>query len=82
MIEEMNVVLPGFCGMGLHWKLDGFRLVYVLIAVLMWGVSGAFPRNTWLITEEVPILPVLLGYFCRHSGSLLVGGSVHHFYLF
>lgn len=45
MIEEMNVVLPGFCGMGLHWKLDGFRLVYVLIAVLMWGVSGAFSKE-------------------------------------
>ena len=37
-----DVVIPGFCGMGLHFKLDGFRLVYSCIAVLMWAVSGAF----------------------------------------
>ncbi len=29
----------GFCGMGLHLKLDGFRAVYALIAGLMWFMT-------------------------------------------
>lgn len=37
-----DVAIPGFCGLGLHFKLDGFRLVYSCIAVLMWAASGAF----------------------------------------
>ncbi|MBR3502933.1 MAG: NADH dehydrogenase [Clostridia bacterium] len=33
----------GFCGLGLHLKLDGFRAVYALIAGLMWFMtSGLF----------------------------------------
>ena len=38
-------MIPGFCGMGMHFKLDGFRLVYVCIAVFMWTVSGVFSRE-------------------------------------
>ncbi len=41
----MDVVIPGFCGMGMHLKLDGFRLVYCVVAVLMWTVSGIFSRE-------------------------------------
>lgn len=41
----MDIVIPGLCGMGMHLKLDGFRLVYVCIAVLMWTVSGIFSRE-------------------------------------
>lgn len=41
----MDVVIPGFCGMGMHLKLDGFRLVYCIVAVLMWAVSGIFSRE-------------------------------------
>lgn len=37
-----ELMIPGVCGFGLHLQLDGFRLVYVLIAVLMWAVSGVF----------------------------------------
>lgn len=37
--------IPGFCGFGLHLKLDGFRLVYTLLAVLMWAASGVFSRE-------------------------------------
>lgn len=42
MTEYGEFFIPGFCGMGLHLELDGFRLVYVLIAMLMWSVSGVF----------------------------------------
>lgn len=45
MTEAMELMVPGICGMGLHLKLDGFRLVYTVIAVIMWGVSGAFSKQ-------------------------------------
>ena len=40
-----EILIPGFCGMGLHLKMDGFRMVYTAIAVLMWGVAGVFSRE-------------------------------------
>lgn len=42
MIQATEFFIPGFCGMGLHFQMDGFRLIYVGIAVLMWAVSGVF----------------------------------------
>lgn len=44
-MDGMEILIPGICGMGMHLKMDGFRLVYTLIAVLMWGVAGAFSRE-------------------------------------
>ena len=35
-------VLPGICGMGLRFTVDGFRAVYVVIAAFMWMVTGLF----------------------------------------
>ena len=34
------VSLPGICGMGLHFTLDGFRAIYVSIACFMWMITG------------------------------------------
>lgn len=34
--------LPGFCGLGMHLMLDGFRAVYVLVAGFMWLMTGIF----------------------------------------
>lgn len=31
----------GFCGLGLHFTLDGFRAVYALIAAFMWFMTSA-----------------------------------------
>ena len=45
MIETMDLVLPGICGLGIHFRLDGFRLVYVLIAVIMWTCCGLFSKE-------------------------------------
>lgn len=42
MTEVLNWTVPGFCGLGMSFTVDGFRLVYLCIAVLMWSVSGAF----------------------------------------
>ncbi|MDO5417026.1 MAG: complex I subunit 5 family protein [Lachnospiraceae bacterium] len=41
-MEYGTFTIPAFCGFGLHLELDGFRLAYTLIAVLMWAVSGVF----------------------------------------
>lgn len=43
MMFEWGV--EGFCGLGMHFKLDGFRMVYLCIAVLMWTVSGIFSKE-------------------------------------
>ena len=40
--EDLVVSLPGVCGMGLHFTVNGFRRIYVVIAALMWMVSGQF----------------------------------------
>ena len=42
MTEALDFVIPGICGMGLHLRLDGFRLIYLAVAVFMWLVSGIF----------------------------------------
>lgn len=42
MIQTTEFFIPGACGMGLHFQIDGFRLIYAGIAVLMWAVSGVF----------------------------------------
>ena len=36
------ITIPGICGMGLSFTLDGFRLLYLFIAIFMWAVSGIF----------------------------------------
>ena len=38
--ENVLVTIPGVCGMGLNFTVDGFRCVYALIAAFMWLVTG------------------------------------------
>lgn len=45
MMKPWDFVIPGICGMGIHLQVDGFRLIYLCIAVLMWGMSGMFSRE-------------------------------------
>ncbi len=40
--EVRSLEIPGLCGQGLYFAVDGFRLVYLVIAAFMWGVSGIF----------------------------------------
>lgn len=37
--------IPGFCGMGLHFAIDGFRVLYGLIAAFMWMISTIFSKE-------------------------------------
>lgn len=42
-IEPGSVyTLPGVCGMGLHFTLDGFRAIYGTIAAFMWFMTTLF----------------------------------------
>ena len=38
--EAILLTLPGICGMGLNFTVDGFRSIYVLIAAFMWLVTA------------------------------------------
>jgi len=44
-MSGLEIWVPGICGMGMHLKMDGFRMVYTLIAVFMWSVAGVFSRE-------------------------------------
>ena len=39
---DVLAVLPGVCGFGLRFTVDGFRSIYAVIAALMWLVTGLF----------------------------------------
>ena len=32
----LSLTIPGFCLMGLHFELDGFRALYALVGGVMW----------------------------------------------
>ena len=43
--ESVLVELPGICGMGLHFTIDGFRALYGTIAAFMWFMSTLFSKE-------------------------------------
>ena len=40
--EETVFSLPGFCGLGLNLRADGFRSLYASVAAFMWMITGFF----------------------------------------
>jgi len=42
---KMDFVLEGFCGFGLHLRLDGFRALYTCVAAIMWLMTSLFSRE-------------------------------------
>lgn len=40
-----EVALPGVCGMGIRFKVDGFRVLYGTIAAFMWFMSTIFSKE-------------------------------------
>lgn len=46
-----ELFVPGICGMGLGFCLDGFRMVYGLVAAFMWMMTLLFSRE-YLSHEE------------------------------
>ncbi|MCM1143963.1 MAG: sodium:proton antiporter [Blautia sp.] len=43
--EICQYAIPGICGMGLHFTMDGFRLVYSVIAAWMWMMTTILSRE-------------------------------------
>lgn len=44
--EETQIMrLPGICGMGFSFTIDGFRALYGMIAAFMWFMSTVFSRE-------------------------------------
>lgn len=41
----LTLSLPGLCGFGLHFKADGFRLVYTFVAAFMWLMTTILSRE-------------------------------------
>ena len=75
-------VLPGICGMGLRFTVDGFRAVYVVIAAFMWMVTGLFSpdyfahyrnRNRYYLFQLVTLGAT--------EGMGAAGAGVRHFFL-
>lgn len=40
--EEFELLLPRVCGVGLSFRLDGFRALYAAVAALMWMMTTLF----------------------------------------
>ena len=40
--RELTFTWEGFAGLGLHFRLDGFRALYTLVAAFMWMMTGFF----------------------------------------
>lgn len=43
--SQMSFALPEFCGMGLHFTLDGFRVLYGCVAAVMWMMTTLFSQE-------------------------------------
>ena len=41
----LDFVIPDICGFGLHFTMDGFRLLYCTIAAFMWMMTTLFSRE-------------------------------------
>ena len=46
--EALRFAWEGFCGLGIHFSLEGFRAVYSLIACFMWLCTSLFSREYFL----------------------------------
>ncbi|MGN0747061.1 MAG: complex I subunit 5 family protein [Aristaeellaceae bacterium] len=41
----LSFSIPGFCGLGLNLRADGFRSLYACVAAFMWMMTGLFSRQ-------------------------------------
>ena len=51
--KELSAAIPGFCGFGLSFQLDGFRALYALVAGVMWLIGRWHAHNVRSHPEEV-----------------------------
>lgn len=46
--SNVIVEVPGICGLGLHFTMDGFRALYGAIAAFMWFMSTLFSKEYFI----------------------------------
>ena len=46
--DRVRFAWEGFCGLGIHLSMEGFRAVYALIACLMWLCTSLFSQEYFL----------------------------------
>ncbi len=49
----LEYTIPGICGFGLHFRMDGFRLIYALVAALMWTMTTVLSGEYFAHHEHV-----------------------------
>lgn len=81
--KELSAGIPGFCGFGLSFKLDGFRALYALVAGVMWLMTSLLFRRLLCASLPQPqsvlfLLPADAG---GDGGRVPLRGSVHHVHL-
>ena len=42
---DISFSIPGFCGLGLNLRCDGFRALYATIGAFMWTMTGIFSKE-------------------------------------
>ena len=45
MNPHYELVMENICGIGLSFQLDGFRILYAVIATFMWIMAVAFSKE-------------------------------------
>lgn len=40
-----ELIIPGVCGLGMKFKIDGFRFIYAVIIAFMWSATTIFSRE-------------------------------------
>lgn len=43
--QEVSLVVPEVCGMGLSFKLDGFRIIFASVTAFMWMMTTIFSKE-------------------------------------
>ena len=67
--QEVSLVVPEVCGMGLSFKLDGFRIIFASVTAFMWMMT----RISCTCKKQKQILFLPAGNIRRDYGCFPVG---------
>ena len=51
-LNRAALALPGICGLGLAFRVDGFRLIFALLTTYMWLMTGLFTPEYMTATKS------------------------------
>ncbi len=82
MMQVYDLYATGFGGMGLHFRLDGFRLVYACLAVLMWTACGIFSREYMAHYEKRKRYYIFFWVTFIATAGVFLSADLYTFFLF